>query len=280
MTSATGPVLSGAVVLTPEEFAWITTFLRRLTGIELKEGKQTLVMSRLDRRLRIYEMDSYTEYFQLIAGLESPEETQIAIDLLTTNETYFFRETEHFNLLPTLIPTPEQARGRPIRIWSAASSSGEEAYTIALTLAGCMQDRLWEVVGSDISSRVLVTARRCLYPIEAAEKIPVKARQAFCLKGRDEHEGLFTLRSELRSRVTFVQANLLKPLPQLGTFDVVFLRNVMIYFSQDTKAALLQRVEELIRPGGHLLIGHAESLHGLDNQLEQVTPSVYRKPAD
>ena len=277
MSSALGPVLPTVAALTPREFAWITAFLRKFTGIELKDGKQTLVMGRLDRRLRLHELSTYTEYFQLIGGSDAPGETQMAIDLLTTNETYFFREPQHFERLPDLLPDAKQTRGRPIRIWSAASSSGEEAYTIALTLADCIPNRPWEVVGSDISTRVLETARRCLYPIEAAERIPEKARRANCLKGRDDYDGLFTLRAGLRERVTFVQANLMKPLPDLGVFDVVLLRNVMIYFSQETKAALLRRIESVLRPGGYLLIGHAESLHGLNSRLQLVVPSVYHR---
>jgi chemotaxis protein methyltransferase CheR len=275
MTS--GPDLSSVASLTPNEFAWITTFLRKQTGIELKEGKQTLVMGRLDRRLRLHDLATYTQYFQLIAGPDAPGETQMAIDLLTTNETYFFREPQHFERFPTLIPSQREIGGRPVRVWSAASSSGEEAYTVALTLAECIPDRPWEIVGSDISSRVLETARRCLYPIDAVEKIPEKARRAHCLKGRDELDGLFTLRAPLRDRVSFVQANLMKPLPDLGLFDVVLLRNVMIYFSQETKAELLERIDGLLRPGGYLLIGHAESLHGLNTRLKLIAPSVYHK---
>lgn len=279
MSSVTGPARASTVTITPEEFTWIATFLRRSTGIELKPGKETLVTGRLDRRLRLHDLSTYTEYFRLIGGPDAPQETQTAIDLLTTNETYFFREPEHFDLLPDLLPTEQEARGRPIRIWSAASSSGEEAYTIALTLADCLGTRPWDVVGSDISSRVLETARRGLYPIEASERIPVRIRQEHCLKGRNDHDGLFTLRAQLRSRVSFVQANLLRPLPDWDPFDVIFLRNVMIYFSPETKTGLLARVTPALRPGGHLLIGHAESLQGVSHQLQLVAPSIYRKPA-
>lgn len=278
MSTVVGPSAPGSVMLTSEEFRWITTFLRRATGIELKEGKQTLVMGRLDRRLRLHEFNSYTEYFQVIGGPDAPAETQMAIDLLTTNETYFYREPQHFTRLPELFGTERETRHRPLRIWSAASSSGEEAYTIALTMAETMPNRNWEVVGTDISTRVLETARRCLYPLEAADRIPESARRAHCLKGRGDLVGLFTLAPELRAKVTFLQANLMKPLPEVGQFDVVFLRNVMIYFSQETKGDLLKRVIGVIRPGGHLLIGHAESLHGLDHGLSLVVPSVYRKP--
>jgi chemotaxis protein methyltransferase CheR len=277
MTSVTGST-SSVVTLTAAEFTWVCTFLRRSTGIELKEGKQTLVMGRLERRLRLHELSTYTEYFRLIGRPEGAGEAQIAIDLLTTNETYFFREPAHFERLPSLLPDDQEARGRPLRIWSAASSSGEEAYTIALTLAEAVPRRPWEIVGSDISTRVLETARRCLYPIEAADRIPEPARRAHCLKGRDVYEGLFTLSADLRSRVSFVQANLTKPFPDLGLFDVVFLRNVMIYFSQETKTDLLRRIETVLRPGGYLMIGHAESLHGIDTSLRAVVPSVYYKP--
>jgi chemotaxis protein methyltransferase CheR len=269
--------VNAGIELTAKEFAWTVDFLRNATGIELKEGKQSLVMGRLERRLRLHGLDNYTDYFQLIAGPLATDETQMAIDLLTTNETYFFREPQHFDRLPGLLPTQKQARGQPIRIWSAASSSGEEAYTIAIILAGCLPDQLWQVIGSDVSSRVLDTARRCLYPIEAAERIPEDLRQAYCLKGRGQYEGLFTLKTEIRSRVSFIQANLMTPLPDLGLFDVVFLRNVMIYFSQQTKAELLRRIDGLLRPGGFLLIGHADSLHGLNSKLVPVAPSVYHK---
>jgi|tagenome__1003787_1003787.scaffolds.fasta_scaffold20984018_7 chemotaxis protein methyltransferase CheR len=278
MTSVPGPMLTDISPLTPVEFEWACTFLRRATGIELKDGKQALVTGRLDRRLRQHGLSSYTEYFQLISSPQGVDEAQVTIDLLTTNETYFFREPQHFDRLPSLLPDPPSTRGRPIRIWSAASSSGEEAYTIALTLAGHPSDQPWEIVGSDISTRVLETARRCLYPIDAVDRIPENLRRSHCLKGRGEHEGMFTLRAPLRERVSFVQANLMKPLPDLGLFDVVFLRNVMIYFSQKTKSDLLQRINAVLRPGGYLLIGHAESMQGLSSEFSIVVPSVYRKP--
>ncbi len=280
MSFALGPPPLPIEVLTPEEFAWISTFLRRISGIELKPGKESLVMGRLDRRLRLHELTTYTEYFQLIGGDKAPAETQMAIDLLTTNETYFFREEQHFTQLPDLLPDEKETRGRPVRIWSAASSSGEEAYTIALTMAECAPDRIWQVVGTDISTRVLETARRCLYPIEAAGKIPEQTLRAHCLRGRGNHVGMFTLRPELRQKVSFLQANLTKPLPDLGLFDVIFLRNVMIYFSQETKAELLKRVCSVLQPGGHLLIGHAESLQGINDGLTSIAPAVYRKPGD
>jgi chemotaxis protein methyltransferase CheR len=272
-----GVPVGGPAAITTAEFAWIAAFLRKWTGIELADGKQMLVMGRLERRLRHHGLGSYAEYIQLIGGPNADDETQMAVDLLTTNETYFFREPQHFDRLPQLLPSPEETQGRPVRVWSAASSSGEEAYSIALTLARCLASRPWEVVGSDISSRVLETARRGLYPIEAAERIPEGPLRAYCLRGRGEHDGLLTVQARLRSHVSFVRVNLTRPLPDLGMFDVVFLRNVMIYFAAETKSQLLRRIGAILRPGGYLLIGHAESLSGLETGLELVVPSVYHK---
>lgn len=262
------------ITITPLEFQWFTTFLRSCTGIELKPGKEALVMGRLDRRLDHYGLSSYAEYFRMLGQKGSTEETRVAIDLMTTNETYFFREPQHFELLPELLPPP---RGDvPVRVWSAASSTGEEAYSVALTLADCAAGRPWEVLGTDVSTRVLETARRGLFPIEAASGIPRDLLVKHCLKGSREFAGQFTLSKELRARVTFSRANLVRPLPEIGRFDVVFLRNVMIYFANETKEAVVRRIAEVIRPGGYLLIGHAETLSGLDTGLEAVRPSVYR----
>ena len=262
--------------LSAQEFAWIRQFLLERTGIELKAGKEAMVMGRLDRRLRHHGLATYAEYINLLAHHADPSEIRIAVDLLTTNETYFFREPNHFTFLRTTFSTIPW-RAEPVRIWSAASSTGEEAYTIAMTLAGCLPDRQeWEVVGTDISTRVLETARAGLYPIEAAEKIPNELLRAYCLRGRDEYDGLLAIDRTLRARVTFRHANLLELPHDLGTFDAIFLRNVMIYFGAETKKGLLRRVERMLRPGGHLLVSHSESLNGLDSALTRVSASIYR----
>jgi chemotaxis protein methyltransferase CheR len=268
VSSPTGwQVEHSPVTLTSEEFAWFTSFLRRWTGIELRPGKESLVMGRLERRLRHHQLTSYTEYFTLLGRRDEPAETQIAIDLMTTNETYFFREPPHFQLLPELLPetAPDS---RPVRIWSAASSTGEEAYSIALTLAGCL-------FGTDLSSRVIETARRGLYPIEAASRIPERLL-THCRRGRGEFEGLFTVSPALRSRVSFRRANLTRTLRDPGQFDVIFLRNIMIYFDAETKRQVLDQLVATLRPGGSLIIGHAESLTGLGTKLRPVRPSVYQ----
>jgi chemotaxis protein methyltransferase CheR len=266
-----------AVAISDQEFAWLVSFLADTTGIQLRDGKQSLVTARLERRLRHHGVTSYTAYFGLLTDRAHSDERRIAIDLLTTNETYFFREPEHFQSLPGLLPAAPGPGGP--RIWSAASSTGEEACTIALTLADSLGERPWEIVGTDISTRVLDTARRGLYPLDAAERIPPHLLRAHCLRGRDDYAGFFALRSWLRSRITYRRANLNGRVPDLGDFDVVFLRNVLIYFAPDTKRRLLGQLVERIRPGGHLLVGHAETLNGLHDGLDLVSPSVYRVAA-
>jgi chemotaxis protein methyltransferase CheR len=263
--------------LSQQEFAWISRYLYENTGITLNDGKQALVMGRLDKRLRARNLSSYSEYFSLLGKAGFEDETIAAIDLLTTNETYFFREPKHFEFLRR-IATSELAsasRRQDIRIWSAASSSGEEAYTIAMTMAEVC-DR-FEVIGTDISTRVVEKAQRGLYPMLAAEKIPLTLLKKYCMKGREEYEDFFLIDSRLRERVQFLYANLIQPLPDLGVFDVIFLRNVMIYFDIETKQKLVQRLSEKLRPGGYFIVSHSETLNGLNSPLKQVSPSIYQK---
>jgi chemotaxis protein methyltransferase CheR len=263
-------------LLTATEFDWLRTFLFERTGIELKDGKEPMVMGRLDRRLRHHGMSSYAQYLKVLAAGDAAE-VQMAVDLLTTNETYFFREPQHFDYLRDLF-AGRRSPAEPIRVWSAASSSGEEAYTIAMVLASTLPaGQAWEILGTDISTRVLETARRGMYPIEASEKIPRPFLRDYCLKGRDDYDGFLAIDRALRARVTFREANLLSLPENLGTFDVIFLRNVMIYFGMETKQQLVQRLVRLLRPGGHLLVSHSETLSGMQSGLQMVRPSIYRR---
>jgi chemotaxis protein methyltransferase CheR len=262
------------VQLTAREFAWITDFLHRQTGIVLKPGKEAMVTGRLARRLKQHQLTSYAEYFQRLRDPADPE-AQVAVDLLTTNETYFFREPDHFAFLrEAMVCRPPSAT--PVRVWSAASSSGEEAYTTAMVLDDCLNGSRWEVIGTDISTRVVERAQRGLYPLDAAAKIPPPLLRKYCLRGRGDFEGCLAISPALVSNVRFQTANLIAELPSLGTFDVVFLRNVMIYFHLDTKRDLVAKVERLIRPGGYLFISHSETLNAIDTELTLVKPSVYR----
>lgn len=261
------------------EFRRFQRFIFDAAGITLTPAKRALVGGRLAKRLRHHGLSSYQAYFDLLQGDASGAETQIAIDLLTTNETSFFREPKHFDLLRKLAAQACSAT-QAFRVWSAASSSGEEAYSTAMVLADTREHRPWEVFGSDICTRVLERASRGLYAMERAGQIPPDYLKRFCLRGRGPLDGSLAIDPVLRQHVSFAQINLNTPLPQrgLGLFDVVFLRNVMIYFSDETKRGVVQRVLTTLRPGGHLFIGHSESLNGLDIQgVEAIAPATYRK---
>ena len=263
-----------AMTLSPQSFTAVTNFFFERSGIRLGPEKHALVQGRLQRLATEANHGDINQYVRsVLTGSDTVELTRV-VDRLTTNETYFFREPQHFQFLGNLLSEPRH--GKPLRIWSAASSSGEEAYSIAMVL----QDRLkgtanWEVIGTDLSTKMVDTASRGLYPIERAEGIPDYYRNQFCMRGRGEYEGKMLMAKELRQRVTFMTANLLEPLPDVGMFDVIFLRNVLIYFDVPTKAEIVKRVIQQLKPGGFLLSGHSESLANLDVPLRTVQSAVY-----
>ena len=260
--------------LSEQEFQLFRDLLFRIAGIHLSDAKRALVAGRLARRLRDHGWDSYAAYFRHLQ--DNHAELQAAVDLLTTNETYFFREPQHFDFLRDTILPPLRERG-PVRVWSAACSSGEEPYSIAMTLAQALGQQPWEVLASDLSTRVLQQAETGAYRSTAFDAIPRELRQQYCLRGVGSHAGTSIIDPALRARVSFRQINLNARLPALGEFDVIFLRNVLIYFPHDTKCAVVQRLQTLLRPGGWLIVSHAESLNRVSTRLELVQPSVYRK---
>ena len=262
--------------ITDQELALFRRFIFEAAGITMSEQKKALVEGRLSKRLTLHNLESFGQYFKLLMSGEHPDEVQVAVDLLTTNETYFFREIKHFEFLRTQA-LAARARAQPFRVWSAASSSGEEAYSIAMVLADCMETTPWEILGTDISTHVLKGAAKALYTMERARHIPPDYLRRFCLKGSGEHQNKLLIERNLRSRVLFRQLNLNAPLPNIGKFDVVFLRNVMIYFSDDTKREVVARVISAIKPGGYFCVGHSESLNGITSAVESVAPSIYRK---
>ena len=247
------------------------------SGIHLADNKQPLLIGRLGRRLRELGLDSYADYYQRVTQPGCEVERQRIIDLLTTNETYFFREPKHFDFLRQHV-LPKAAPGKLFRVWSAASSSGEEPYSLAMTLAESLGTTPWEIVGSDISSQVLAKARTGHYAMERTETLPRPLLTKYCLKGIGRQEGTFLIDKALRDRVNFVQVNLNEALPALGEFEVIFLRNVMIYFDSDTKVQVVKRLINHLKPGGYFLVSHSESLNGVTDQLRVVKPSIYRRP--
>lgn len=262
-------------LLSGNAFKKIQAFFQQQSGILLPNHKQQLVVTRLRSHmlsLGFKEFDSYTTY--LINAASRDERTQV-VDLLTTNETYFFREPEHFKQLAnTMIPSIAH---RPLRIWCAAASSGEEPYSLAMELNEKLGTGGWELTASDISTRMLETAEQGLYRMQRLEFMPPDYLKKYCRKGVGPYEGMFMVDADLRKRVNFIQHNLLESAANLGQFDIIFVRNVLIYFDSDVKSQVLRNLYAQLRPGGWLVTSHSESLNGLDTPLQLVRPSLYRR---
>ncbi|WP_153112022.1 CheR family methyltransferase [Propionivibrio limicola] len=266
------------IPITDQEFTLFQRLIYKIAGISLSDAKRVLLVGRLAKRLRQYGLSSFTAYYRMLASGDHPEELQTMVDLLTTNETYFFRESQHFSFLRDEI-VARRKNPAPFRVWSAASSSGEEVYSIAMTLAECLPDTPWEVMGSDICTRVLAKATAGHYSLARTEGIPPGYMRKYCLKGVRSQAGTFLIAPELRQKTRFCQINLMQPVEAaIGEFEVVFLRNVMIYFDPETKAKVVHNLLPRLKPGGHLIIGHSETLNGITGQVVAVKPTIYRKP--
>jgi len=266
-----------AIPISDQEFSRFQRLIHQIAGISLSSAKKALVCGRLGKRLAQHHLRSYDEYFNLLTDQHHQDELQTAVDLLTTNETYFFREPKHFDFLRQKI-LPAHQPGQPFRVWSAASSSGEEAYSIAMVLADLLGDSPWEVVASDICTKVLAKARAGHYPLERTSGISPEHLSRYCLKGIGSQAGTLLVDKTLRARVNFMQLNLTRQLPALGEFDLIFLRNVMIYFDLETKRQVVRRLLPQLKAGGHFLIGHSESLNGVVDMFQTIAPAIYRKP--
>lgn len=261
--------------ITDAQFERIQKLLRELAGISLSDAKKTLVTGRLAKRLRHFGFNSYSDYLDYVTGTSGSIELQTMVDLLTTNETYFFRESSHFDYLVDSI-LPSHHDKKPLNVWSAASSSGEEIYTIAMVLAEHMGvDSAWTILGSDLSRRVLEIAKSGQYPLAKRRGLPDYYLKKYCLKGVKSQEGTFIISRELRKHTVFKSVNLVQELPDIGPFDVIFLRNVMIYFELETKRKVVDQIISKLKIGGTLIIGHSETLHGISDRLKLVKPTIY-----
>ena len=265
--------------LSAPTFQGIAALMHETVGISLKESKRPLVSSRLGPRVQRLGLEGFDDYLALIRSGHDDGEFQVAIDLLTTNETYFFRESKHFELLEREFSVGDR---RDVSVWSAASSFGDEAYSTAMVLADLhMQGRMgdgWSVLGTDISDRVLQSARQAIFPQERLRHVSPARLKRYCLRGEGDYEGLVQMKEGLTAHVRFGQLNLSEPIDPPGPFDVIFLRNVLIYFDTDTKRSVTERVLEHLRPGGLLFIGMAEGRLAGSVPMERLSAGAYRKP--
>jgi chemotaxis protein methyltransferase CheR len=261
--------------LSSKAFESVTQLFHSVSGIKLGAQKQALVTGRLQRLAQEAgepDLDRYVE--KLLRGDTPAEEMTKVIDRLTTNETYFFREPQHFNDLGRRLAAAD--RSRDFLIWSAASSSGEEAYSAAMLATEVLGRGRWHIIGTDLSTAMVESAQRGLYPLERARMVPADYLKRFCLKGQGRHEGSLLISREVRERVHFMPANLMLDLPaELPQFDVIFLRNVLIYFDSEAKAQIVRRVLGRLAPHGVLYIGHAESMSTLNLPLRALGTAIY-----
>ena len=264
-----------AIILGDHEFTTVQKLIFREVGIDLQSSKKLLVQSRLLKRLLFYKFDSYLDYIRLVQ-INSTERIEM-INLITTNETYFFREISHFEFLQKKV-IPNHPFKKKFRFWSAASSVGAEAYSAAMLLDKTMAKSDWEVVGTDINTEVIRKARIGLYPEKWADKIPVELKKAYCLRGRGRHEGQFLIDRTLVENMDFKIGNLMRHNLEVGKFDVIFLRNVLIYFDDDTKQMVVDNVLKNLHIGGYFVISQTENLNMLNTStLEAVDTSIYKK---
>ncbi|MFZ4535285.1 CheR family methyltransferase [Propionivibrio sp.] len=264
--------------ITDQEFALFQRLIYKIAGISLSDAKKILLVGRLTRRLKVYDLGNFSQYYRMLSSGEHPEELQTMVDLLTTNETYFFREPKHFDFLRDEIIAKRNSPAT-FRLWSAASSSGEEAYSLAMTLAEALPGTPWEIVGSDISTQVLGKAVAGHYSLARTEGIPAGYMRKYCLKGVRSNDGTFLIAADLRKKTSFCQINLMHPVEaDIGEFEVIFLRNVMIYFDPETKARVVHNLLPRLKKGGYLIIGHSETLNGITDRVDCIRPTIYRKP--
>lgn len=279
-------VKEGAVSLIEREFVFsdqdfeiVREKLYAHAGIALSDYKKDMVYNRLIRRIRALLLNSFSEYFLYLE--RNPEEFSLFINALTTNLTAFFRESHHFDFLKNVIlPEVNLSETKRFRIWSAGCSMGEEPYSLAMTcLTSTVDVSRWDIkiLATDIDSAVLHTATTGVYSLDRTDAMPQEFQTRFFRKGRGVHAGMARVSEELRQMITFKELNLMHSWPMKGPLDVIFCRNVMIYFDKATQAVLLDRMADLLKPGGFLFVGHSESPFRLSERFKLIGNTIYQK---
>ena len=272
--------------ISPRAFRALAGRVHAYCGIALSPEKHSLVANRLRKRVGELGLESFEEYCELLAAAADEAELEVLVDLITTNHTVFLREAEHFrfladHVLPVLGRELVRA-GSVVRMWSAAASSGEEPYTMAMVAAEAQRTTpalRWRILGSDISRTMVAAAEQAIYRLDHLEALPVEWLRRYFLRGVRSQDGYARVVPELRQEVRFARINLLDRAYPLGELQhVIFCRNVMIYFDGTTRAAVAERLVRHLLPGGYLFVGYSESLAGLAHGLEAVSHGVYRRP--
>jgi chemotaxis protein methyltransferase CheR len=270
-----------APLMTDRELKQFSEFIYTELGIKITPAKKTMLQARLQRRLRTLSIKSYAQYLDYLQSLKGLEvELPQMVDAVTTNTTSFFREPRHFEFLTqTILPQWQKRRpGRTFSVWNAGCSSGEEPYSTAMTLMD-YHERVsplrFSILATDISTDILRKAARAVYEEERVTTIPVEFRRKYLLRSKDKSRRLVRIIPELRGTVSFRRLNFMDSFEFRENMDLIFCRNVMIYFDKKTQHELVQKFCEHLEPGGHLFIGHSESLAGTGLPLKQLAPATY-----
>ncbi len=270
------------IELTESDFRKISAFIYEQCGIHLHDGKRELVKARLGKRIREGQFQSFRHYFQHVVEDHTGQELLHLLDSISTNFTSFFREPQHFEYLTHqfLPEIAKRKRNRQVSFWSAGCASGEEVYSIAITLLEALEDpSSWrmKILGTDISTRVLKMARAGIYAMDQVQTIAQPLLRKYFLRGEKRWNGFVKIKDEVKKFISFSRLNFMEPFSFSELFDCIFFRNVMIYFDKKTQAALVNRVFEQLNKGGMLMIGHSESLSGIGHPFTYVQPAIYKK---
>jgi chemotaxis protein methyltransferase CheR len=276
------------MTLSTKDFQRLSSFIYNELGIKMPDSKRTMLTGRLAKRLRVNELDSFSDYCDFVFSSEGQERELVhLLDVVTTNKTDFFREPAHYDqlvqtVLPTLIRENGLGNGRKCRIWSAGCSTGEEPYTLSMVLSEFAAVQAsgfpFEILATDISTRVLEAARLGVYPENRIAPIAQGLRRKYLLRGKDRNNPEVRIVPELRSTVKFGRLNFMdREFGLRDPVDIIFCRNVIIYFDKPTQEQLMGKFCRHLRPGGFLFVGHSESLQGYDVPLVQVAPTIYRR---
>lgn len=275
-----------SAVLKEREFSKFSRFIYDEVGIKLPPAKKIMVEARLQKRLKALGLSSFEEYAEYVfSDTGKRDETIHLIDVVTTNKTDFFREPAHFEFLvkkaiPALMVNRSAGVRTPLKIWSAGCSTGEEPYTMAMVLSEFEADNPGfqsAILATDISTEVLSKARSAIYTQDRVDTIPISMKKKYLLKSRDKHKGLVRIAPQLRSMVQFRRLNFMEDFGMTEPLDIIFCRNVIIYFDKQTQEKLLNKFAKQLVRGGYLFLGHSETLNGLDVPLTPVASTVYCK---
>jgi chemotaxis protein methyltransferase CheR len=266
------------------DFEKISRLVYEKCGINLHEGKKELVTARLGKRLREGNFNSFADYYRHVTTEEGTDELIRMIDSISTNLTFFFREESHFSLLSRVLPLMVESAGREqkrfrLRLWSAGCSTGEEPYSLAITVLEALKGQAVDVkiLATDISTVVLKTAMNGLYAEDKTKNVPLPLLKKYFQRGTGNMAGYNRVNPQIRDMIVFKRFNLMDVPPASAVFDVIFCRNVMIYFDKSTQQTLVNNFHNRLDKGGYFFIGHSESLTSLNHPFKYIEPSVYRK---